>query len=103
VRYPHILTVSWNEPTTFDSHGMPVAGDSVSHTIRGRAEANGKGSLVRTDDGAQIVYDWSFFSLPVSFQVPFGAKVVLSEGEKTIWEGTVKRQASGQKTSQIWL
>ena len=102
VRYPHILQVAWRTETTFNATGMPIAGTGAATAITGRAEANGRGNLVRLDDGAQIVYDWSFFCRPVS-EVPYGADATLYEGTAVIWEGTIKRHARGQKHSQIWL
>lgn len=101
VRYPHTLIVTYKGETTFVD-GMPVAGSDVEKTITGRAEANGQGNMVRTEDGAQIVYNWSFYSLPTD-EVPYGATAELKEGTDTLWTGTVKRHAPGQKTSQIWL
>ncbi len=103
VRYPHILEVSWKTETTFDATGLPIEGTAVSHDIEGRAEANGKGNLVRTEDGAQIVYDWTYFCDRQAFEAPFGAEATLKEDGTAVWSGTVKRHANWQKGTQIWL
>ncbi len=102
VRHPNILTVNWELPGDFNSTGHWVPGTTVSHDIEGRAEANGKGNLVRTDDGAQIVYDWSFYTGPIDIDIPYGAEAELVHNTGT-WEGTVKRAAVNQKGTQIWL
>lgn len=95
------MTLQWTATGTFASgHYQP--GTTVTHEIEGRAEANGKGSLVRTDDGAQIVYDWSFYSGPIDIDLPHGAKATLLHNTGK-WIGTLKRAAANQKGTQIWL
>jgi len=102
VRYPHTLTVEWDTTGDFNASGHWEPGTAVSHDIEGRAEANGKGNLVRTDDGAQIVYDWSFYTGTITIDIPHGAEATLVHNTGT-WEGTVKRAAVNQKGVQIWL
>lgn len=103
VRYPHILEIDWTTGTTFDDHGFPQPGSAISEEVEGRGEANGKGNLIRTEDGMQIVYDWVFFSTRKDFRAPLGATAKILEDGTAIWEGTVKRQANNQKGTQIWL
>ncbi len=102
-RYPHTLTVSWKTDTTFDGSGMPVEGTAVSHDIEGRGEANGKGNMIRTEDGMQIVYDWTYFCQRQEFEAPFNAEATLYEDGTAVWSGTIKRQANRQKGTEIWL
>ncbi len=104
VRYPHTLTISYRSEGSYDdSTGDFTAGTEVQEIVTGRAEANGKGSLIRTEDGAQIVYDWQFYAKRQDFEAPFNSKAVLKKGSDTIWEGTVKRHAPHQTGAQIWL
>lgn len=102
VRHPHTLVLSWKEEGTF-SGGDYSPGTAASQTIEGRAEANGKGNLIRTEDGAQIVYDWTFHCRPADFDAPFGADAELKQGSATFWKGKLKRQANAQKHTRIWL
>ncbi len=99
VRYPDTLVLTYQEDGTFSS-GNYTAGDEVIETIKGRAEANGKGDLIRTEDGAQIIYDYMFYCDKQDFTAPFGSNANLNSGQ---WTGTVKRHANHQTTAQIWL
>ena len=98
VRYPHTLTLTWQLDGTF-SEGDYTPGSEVTETVQGRAEPNGKGGFIRTEDGAQVVYDYTFYSDKQTFQAPYGAMASLDTG----WSGTVKRQANHQTGTQIWL
>ena len=102
VRHPHILTVAWTSAGEYNASGYYVPGTTVTHDIKGRAEANGKGSLVRTPDGAQIVYEWSFYTSTIQIDIPHGADAELVHNTGT-WRGTFKRAAVNQKGTQIWL
>lgn len=100
VRYPDTLVVTWTGDGSFGTAGNYTAGSTVSKTIEGRAEANGKGNLIRTNDGAQIVYDYMFYSEKQDFQAPFGASADLNSGK---WKGTVKHHVNSQVKTRIWL
>jgi len=103
VRYPHILDVTWQEDGRFSgTTGDYVEGEEYSVSIKGRAEANGKGNLVRLTDGSQIVYDYTFFCEPQE-EVKFGSEAILKEGGEVKYAGTIKRMASAQKHCQIWI
>lgn len=99
VRYPDILTVSYLSEGTYDGTGDYVVGDTITETVQGRAEPNGKGAQVMLADGAMIVYSYLFYSEVQHFEAPFNSEVTLSNG----WTGTVKRQANNQKSTLIWL
>ncbi len=99
VRYPDELVLTWQKDGSYVS-GHYVAGDETTETIKGRAEPNGKGQLITTEDGAQIVYDFTFYCDLQAFTAPFGAAANLNTGQ---WTGTVKRQANHQTGTQIWL
>lgn len=103
VRYPHILDIEYQQEGYFDGTGDYHSGTAVEVSIKGRAEANGKGNLVRLNDGSQIVYSWMFFSGPEDEDIPYNAKAELKEDNETIWEGTVKGIAKRQRGTQIWL
>jgi len=100
-RYPHTLAVSWTEEGTFVD-GEYTPGDAKELTLEGRAEANGRGNLIRTDDGAQIVYAWVFYLTPTDENIPMGAEATLTH-ETGTWSGTVKRLGVNQRGAQIWL
>jgi hypothetical protein len=103
VRYPHTLDVSWQEDGHFSSTtGDYVEGEEYSVSIKGRAEANSKGNLVRLTDGSQVVYDYTFFCEPQE-ELRFGSKAELYEGSVLKYKGTIRRMASAQKHCQIWL
>ena len=99
VRYPDTLVITYQEDGTF-TDGDYTAGSEVEKTIEGRKEANGKGSLIATEDGAQIAYDYVFYSELQEFEAPFNSAANLNDGE---WTGKVKRQANSQTKSRIWL
>ena len=103
VRYPHSLEIEYFQNGYFDGTGDYYSGTAVEVTIKGRAEANGKGSLMRLNDGSQIVYDWMFFAGPEDDEIPYDAKAELKKNGTTIWEGTVKRHAKRQRGTEIWL
>lgn len=102
VRYPHTLLVNWTGEGDFDGTGEYVPGESTELEIQGRAEANGKGNLVRAEDGSQIVYAWTFYCHPPETDIPFGAEATLTH-ETGTWKGTIQRLAVNQKGAQIWL
>ncbi len=99
VRYPDTLVLNWQQDGTFSS-GNYTSGLSVTKVVAGRKEANGKGVLVSTEDGKQIVYDYMFYCKKQDFTAPFNAVAVINAGE---WTGTVKRHANHQTGGQIWL
>ncbi len=101
-RYPHTLALNWTTDGDFDGTGDYVPGETTEVEIEGRAEANGKGNLVRAEDGSQILYAWEFFFQPVDTDIPFGAAATLTH-ETGTWTGTVKRAAVNQKGARIWL
>ena len=101
VRYPHTLVVTWETEGSWDN-GDYTPGETVTHTIKGRAEANGSGSMVQLEDGAQVVYNWTFYSQPINFTVPFQADATLTHNTG-MWSGKVLRAAVNQKGMQIWL
>lgn len=101
-RYPHTLNVKWTDDGSYDSDGDYVIGTSQEIDIEGRAEANGKGNLVRTEDGGQVVYAWDFFFEPISEDIPFGADATLTH-ETGTWNGKVQRVAVNQRGARAWL
>lgn len=103
VRYPHTLEVSYREEGSFNEAGDYTVGTAVSVSIEGRAEANGKGNLVRLEDGSQIVYDWMFYAEHMDDRIPYNADAELKEGDTSFWTGNVKRMAKRQRGTQIWL
>ena len=98
-RQPDTLSVTYRQKGTY-SDGNYTPGLEVTHLIKGRKEANGQGQMIRDDNGAQIVYTWTFYCKPQTFEAPHGSVAVLNYGE---WAGTVKRQSNGQLGTQIWL
>ena len=101
-RYPHTLVLNWSSDGSYDSDGDYSPGDSQELSIDGRAEANGKGELIKLEDGSQIMYAWTFFCQPSETEPPFGAKATLTHNTGT-WIGTVKRAAINQRGMQIWV
>lgn len=104
-RYPHTLDLTWQEDGRFSAtSGDYVQGTAQTDTLTGRAEANGKGAMVRLADGSQVVYDWAFYCQPTSVAVDHNTEAVLynAAGDQ-VWSGTVKRLVSAQLHAQIWL
>lgn len=99
-RHPDTLSITYRKPGTYDTDGDFTPGIEVTQLIKGRAEANGQGSMIRTPDGAQIVYSWTFWCKPQKFEAPHGSVAVLNYGA---WAGTVKRQSNAQLHTQIWM
>lgn len=101
VRHPHTLSVTYQSEGTW-ANGNFVPGTTTTLSIKGRAEANGQGSLVNLEDGSTIVYNWAFYFTPITQEIPFGASATLTHNTGT-WSGTIKRSAINQKGGQIWL
>ena len=105
VRYPHTLTLSWQEDGRFSATtGDYVEGTTHTETLTGRAEANGKGAIISMNDGSQVVYDWTFFCKPEAITINHNTQAVLYNASGAeVWTGTVKRYAPAQIHAQIWL
>ncbi len=101
-RYPHTLSLAWTTDGEFNATGEYVPGTATAVALTGRAEANGKGNLVRADDGSQIVYAWEFIFEALNKEIPFGVEATLTH-ETGTWKGTVKRAAVNQKGAKVWL
>jgi hypothetical protein len=100
-RYPHTVVITYKEDGTY-TDGDYTAGATVTKTISGRAEPDGKGSLVTLNDGSQIAYTWKFYCQALAYRMPYDAMVVLTANNET-WTGTLKGQSNNQINTILWL
>ena len=102
-QYPHTFTISWLNPPAKDENGDWVE-SSDPNVIKGdcRAEGNMKGDVIRGDDGSIIGFSFLVYMPTRSDSIPFGAKVEIKMGSKTIF-GTVKGSMNGQLNTRVWV
>lgn len=99
VQYPDTLVVTVNSTPSQGAGGIYTAGGTTTHTLKGRAEANGSGRRLDGPDGSVVNYAYLFFLPRITTVIPAGASYTLNG---TI-VGTVKRASNGQLNSRIWL
>lgn len=104
---PHILKYvnSVNVEPERDENGDWIVSDVVSELIEigCRAEPNGTGQMINTEDGVTLMYSWTVFLGIETLRIPFGTEVKLFEGSEEVSSGTVKRFSRDQKHCRLWL
>lgn len=100
-RYPHKLVVTYKQDGTY-SNGDYTVGATITKTLTGRAEPDGKGSMITLPDGKQIAYTWKFFCSPLAYKIPYDAVVVLTANSET-WQGNLKGQSNNQTNTILWM
>jgi hypothetical protein len=99
-QYPHSVTFNWNSPATQDEErGNMVPGEAHTITSDCRAEPNGGGRTIPSQDGTLINYSYILY-LPIRQFIPAGSKAVLSIVDKEL---TVKSSHVGFFNTRIWL
>lgn len=102
-QYPHILTIRSAAEPVQDANGDYQQGEPVE-IFRGecRAEPNGKGEVLRGDDGNEINFSFTVFMPKTSVSIPANSEADISIENKLV-AGRVKRHHPGQLNSRIWV
>jgi len=101
---PHILKYAVISSPVQDANGDWLPGETEAlNEVLCRAEANGSGKYVASEDGANIVYSWQLFADLGTERIPFGTSVDIFKGEEKFATGTVKLFVEDQKKCRIWL
>lgn len=105
---PHILTylkdTSSTEPYQ-DNNGDWVIPDNepVVVEILCRAEPNGQGKFIASEDGQNIVYSWVVYLDLGIERIPYGTEVKIFKDGDQFASGQVKLFVEGQKNCRLWL
>lgn len=102
-QYPHNIVISaMSEPSKDDDGNWVPGGLTEIHEGKCRAEPNGKGDVLRGDDGSELNFAFNVFLPKLTVDVPANAEVEITIGNKLV-TGSVKRHHPGQLNSRIWV
>ena len=103
VQYPDNIVITTSASASQNASGIWTAGATGSYSLDCRAEANGTGKRVSSDDGALIDYSFSVFLPVMTTVIARDSDFVLTALSNGTITGKVKRAANGQLNSRIWL
>ena len=106
MQYPHSISViSSPEFTQNEDTGnfqqVPETGGTFESECR--AEPAGSNPIIKGIDGNDIVFAWIVYMPKTETEFKFGDKVVVTLGNGSQYEGTVKRQYNGQFNTRLWV
>ncbi len=102
-QYPHnIIIKAVREPAKDESGNFIPGGLVPIHDGECRAEPNGKGEVLRGEDGSELNFAFNVFLPKMSFEVPVNAEVEIAIENKLV-TGHVKRHHNGQLNSRLWV
>ena len=102
-QYPHLIKISVvSEPTQDDNGNWIPGGLTEIHSGECRAEPNGKGDVLRGDDGSELNFAFNVFLPKLDVNIPANADVEITIENKLV-TGEVKRHHPGQLNSRIWV
>jgi hypothetical protein len=102
-QYSHRLVITAISGSTQDGNGNWVTNTPSTMEKNCRAEPNSKNAMVKSDDGTQIVFDFTvYLPLPVD-RIAVGTKVTVYNGTEVLCINTVKRFHPGQLNARLWL
>lgn len=104
VQYPDSIVIMVN-PDPIEVNGVYTAatGTPTAYTFSCRAEVNGSGKKIISEDGTQIDYLFDVYMPAMVAVIPRGADYVLTCLNNGVMKGTVKRASNGQLNSRLWL
>ena len=103
VQYPDNIVITTSASGSQNASGVWTAGATGSYSLDCRAEVNGTGKRIVSDDGALIDYSFQVFLPVMTTVIPPGSDFVLSALSNGTITGKVKRSSNGQLNSRIWL
>lgn len=101
-QYPDSVNLSWTGEHTRNDDGDPVAGVAVNFQSECRAEPNGRGQSVTSDDGTVIVPNYTVYMPATDTIIPAGASGMITKAGKQI-DAIVKRYEPGSFNSRLWV
>ena len=102
VRYPYTAVITWTEQLFNIATGLYTIGSEIVKTLKCSAASNGKGVHINGIDGNMVLFDYVLYTSRLNYNIPYGAKVVLSMPNSTI-NTTVKRVETTQLSTIIWV
>ena len=106
---PHILKYALldaSEASFQDVNGdwIKPANTSTPKQLGCRAEHNGRGDTIPTEDGSVMSFAWKVYLDAKIEEIPYGTKVEVFKGTKLIAFGKVKSfDGEGQLNTKLWL
>ena len=102
-QYPHTIKISVVADPYQDDDGNWIQGGlSEIHSGECRAEPNGKGDVIRGNDGSELSFAFNVFMPKLDKDIPANAEVEINIENKLV-TGQVKRHHPGQLNSRIWV
>ncbi|MDO6389000.1 hypothetical protein Q4E40_02590 [Pontibacter sp. BT731] len=104
-QHPHTLQyIAEGTPAYQDGEGYWEPGEPGSlEVIKCRAEANSKGELVKTADGAQVSFRFTVYLPKGTASIPYGTEVKIFAGGELLAEEQVKNFHPGQLNCRLWV
>lgn len=86
-----------------DGDWVKPAASTVDVTVECRAEPNGSGRKVSSQDGSEVVYSWTVYAGPETAIIPFGTKLQLFKDGVKFGEGTLKLFSAATLNVKIYV
>jgi hypothetical protein len=102
-QYPDSIAITISASASQNASGVWTAGASAGFTSNCRAEVNGEGRQIASDDGELMDYSFEVYMPPKTTIIPRDADYVLTTLVNGVLTGKVKRASNGQLNSRIWL
>ena len=103
VQYPDNIVITTSASASQNASGIWTSGATGSYSLDCRAEVNGTGKRIPSDDGALIDYSFQVFLPVMTTVIPPGSDFVLTALSNGAITGKVKRSSNGQLNSRLWL
>jgi hypothetical protein len=102
-QYPHTIQITPQPELTPDADGNLTGTDGTPQTFVCRAEPAGSDSIVRGEDGAEIMYRWTVYMPLITDVFTPGDSVLITLSGGNTATGTVKQFSNGQLNTRVWV
>ena len=102
-QYPDSIVITTAASGSQNASGVWTAGATGSYSFDCRAEVNGTGKRIPSNDGALIDYSFLVFLPVMTTIIPPESDYVLTLLSNSTITGKVKRAFNGQLNSRLWL
>lgn len=102
-QYPDSIVITTAASGFQNASGVWTTGATGTLTYDCRAEVNGTGRKIVSDDGALIDYSFQVFMPVMTTVIPRGSGFVLTALSNGTISGKVKCASNGQLNSRLWL
>jgi hypothetical protein len=102
-QYPDSIAITVSASSWQNASGIWTAGASAGYTFHCRAEVNGMGRQIASDDGELMDYSFEVYMPATTTIIPRDSDYVLTTLLNGVLSGKVKRASNGQLNSRIWL